>query len=109
MSRTLPDRTKPGATSASDMCSLPFQSVDDGFNVAQQMVDVEARGDLIRRQPPCHRFIRLDQFPELAAFVGGLEGGPLDDRVGILARQAALFDERRQQAARSKQSEAALE
>src|SRR5687768_11918567 len=99
MSRTLPERTKPGATSASDMSSLPFQSVDDRLDVAQQMVNVKAGGDLVGRQPACHVGVGLDQLAQLAPLVGGLQGGPLDDRVGVVARQAALLDERGEQPA----------
>src|SRR5690349_613051 len=109
MSRTLPERTKPGAISASDMCSLPIKSVDDGLDVAQQVVDVKARGDLRGREPGSHRFIRLDQFPQLPALIRRFQRGPLDDGVRVFAREAALLDERGQQATRREQAEAALE
>src|SRR5512141_2745340 len=109
MSRTLPERTKPGAMSASDICSLPFQSVDDQLDVAQQLIDVETSGDLVGRQPAGHLVVGLHELTQLAPLVRRTQRRTLDDRVGVLARETALLDERGQQTARGEQPQAALQ
>src|SRR3990172_5903427 len=108
MSRTLPERTKPGAISTSDMGGLSFQAGDDRLDVAQQVVDVEARADLVGRQPACDRLVRLDQLAQLAPLVRSAQRGTLDDRVRVLTRQATLLHQRGQEAAAGKEPQAAL-
>src|SRR3954453_12569926 len=100
-SRTLPERTNPGTSSASGMGVVLqlLQSIDQGLDVGEQSGFVEAVSDLLRREHLGHRFIGFHQLAQLASFVGGTKRVALDDRVCVLARHAALLHEHRQEPA----------
>src|ERR671912_2247400 len=111
MSRTFPDRTKPGMSSASGMRTLLecVKTLQDLLDVAQQLALVEALGDLLGSEHFCDHGVRLDQLTQLATLVGRAQRGALHDAIRVLARQPAMLDEHRQKAAARVQAEAALD
>ena len=91
MSRTLPERTKPGTSSASGMGVILqlFQSIDERVATWRSSVAIVETGrDLGGRQDARDIGVGLDQLAQLSPLVRGAQRGPLDDPVGVLARQA---------------------
>src|SRR4051812_36151827 len=110
-SRTLPERTNPGTSSASGMGVVLqlLQAVDQCLDVGQQSGFVEAVGNLVRLERGSNVGVGFHELAQLAPFVGRPERVPLDDGIGVLARQPAFLDEHRQQTARSEQTQAAFD
>ena len=54
---------------------------------------VEAAVEDARGEPLGHRRVEPEELAEGALLVGGPQGGPLDDRVGVLPAEAALRQE----------------
>src|SRR3954453_6446984 len=75
-SRTLPERTNPGTSSASGMRVVLqlLQAVDQRLNVGQESGFVEAVGDLLGLEDGRHVRVGLPELGQLLAFVGRAEG-----------------------------------
>src|SRR3954447_463876 len=91
-SRTLPDRRNVSA-SGIELDLQAIETGDDGGDVAQEGVVVEAGIELGETQPLRDLGIDGKQVAERRPFVRSPQRGPLDDRIGRLATHAAGFDE----------------
>ena len=108
-SRTLPDRRNAAqrAASAPPVPARPAASSASSRamtagHVAQERRVVEAGVQLGQAAARRHLRVGREQLPQRPALVGGAERGPLDDRVGVLAGQAAALDQRDEDARRSR-------
>ena len=68
---------------------------------------VEAGRKTVSGERGAYVRVRVDQVAELAPLVGGSHRVPLDDRVGVLAREPAVLEEGRQEPAAGVESQAA--
>src|SRR4051794_6868137 len=73
MSRTLPERTKPGSGSATDMRVVLqlVQPMDELVHVGEQSGFVEAVGDLVGCQHARDVCVGGNQLAQLASLIGG--------------------------------------
>src|SRR6266566_2606105 len=83
-SRTLPDRRNVSASGLAGGMDLGLQAVesgDHGGDVAKERGVVEGRLELGEAEPAGDLRIDGEQVAERGPFVGGAQGGPLDDRI----------------------------
>src|SRR5262245_12523391 len=111
-SRTLPLRTNEPATGLAgdmDLCLQAVESGDDRWDVLEERGIVEAGVEIGEAELGGDRRVDREQVAEGPALVGCAEGGPLDDRVRLLTREAAAVDERDEDAAAGVEPETALD
>src|SRR3954454_7172708 len=80
-SRTFPERTKPGTSSASGMGVVLqlLQAINQRLNVGEQSGFVEAIGDLAGLEHRSNVGVRLHELTQLATFVGRAQRVALND------------------------------
>src|SRR5918996_6460899 len=89
-SRTLPDRRNRSAVSMAYLGRRRqrVEPFDDCVDVAQERGLVEACVEIGERQALGHHRIDGEQLAQRRSLVGGAQGGPLHDRVGLVAADA---------------------
>src|SRR5688572_25668032 len=111
-SRTLPLRRNVSAGALAGDMDLGLQAIEsgeDGGHVAQECGVVEAGVEVGHLEVAGHGRVECEQLPQRPPLVGRPERGPLDDRVGLLARQSGPLDEDDENAAARVETEAAFD
>src|SRR5664279_2726605 len=95
---------QPGGRPDGQLGLEPIEAADPDRGVAQERRVVEAGIEPAEAEPGRHGRLRREQLAQWPTFVGGPQGGGLDDRVGILPGKARILDEGDEDAAAGMQA-----